>query len=171
MSRLSDSKSSKEGTGTEWSENECGTGKQLKYTLLGPTIPVSRKGMPSEILSSQAAKEFSSHRAKALQIAEEFCKIRKPKISKLKEGYSVNAMLIFNLWMKDIFFIDSKDIAVFVHHRKLCNLEAVQLVKHYTVDHVQSATEFYLDTNTSWQYHDLLDHLHVSFELGKVLAL
>ena len=35
-------------------------------------------------------------------MAEEFRKIRKPKIQKLKGGYSANAMLVFNSWLKDI---------------------------------------------------------------------
>ena len=35
-------------------------------------------------------------------VAEEFRKIREPKISKLKGGYLANAMLVFNSWLKDI---------------------------------------------------------------------
>ena len=40
--------------------------------------------------------------AHSLQLAvEEFKKIREPKISKLKEGYLANAMLVFHSWLKD----------------------------------------------------------------------
>ena len=35
-------------------------------------------------------------------MAEEFWKICKPKIQKLKGRYSANVMLIFNSWLKDI---------------------------------------------------------------------
>ena len=39
----------------------------------------------------------------SLQLAaEEFRKIHEPKIQKLKGGYSANAMLVFNSWLKDI---------------------------------------------------------------------
>ena len=53
--------------------------------------------------------------------AQEFKKIREPKISKLKGGYSANAALIFNCWLKDI------DMCVQDHN--LTEHEAVQLVK------------------------------------------
>ena len=35
-------------------------------------------------------------------VAEEFRKICKPKVQKLKGRYSANAMLVFNSWLKDI---------------------------------------------------------------------
>ena len=35
-------------------------------------------------------------------MAEEFRKICKPKIQKLRGGYSANTMLVFNSWLKDI---------------------------------------------------------------------
>ena len=57
--------------------------------------------------------------------------MRKPKITKLKGGYSANATLIFNSWLKDI------EICVF--ERKLSNGEAVQLVKDSTSDQARNA--------------------------------
>ena len=39
----------------------------------------------------------------SLQVAVmEFCKLKEPKVAKLKEGYSSNASLAFQLWLKDI---------------------------------------------------------------------
>ena len=61
----------------------------------------------------------------SLQLAaEEFRKICKPKIQKLTGGYSANAMLVFNSWLKDI--------EMCVKEQKLTNMEAVQLVKDCT---------------------------------------
>ena len=75
---------------------------------------------------------------------EEFRKICKPKIQKLKGRSSANAMLVFNSWLKDI--------EMCIKERKLSNMEAVQLVKDYTSEGARGAVEFYLDTNSTWRY-------------------
>ena len=50
-----------------------------------------------------ASRMDASMASHSLQLAaEEYRKICKPKIQKLKGGYSANAMLIFNSWLKDI---------------------------------------------------------------------
>ena len=84
-------------------------------------------------------------------MAEEFRKIHTPKIQKLKGRYSANAMLIFNSWLKDI--------KMCVKKQKLSNMEAVQLVKDYTSEGTRGAVEFYLDTNSTWKYHELIEHI------------
>ena len=48
--------------------------------------------------------------------------------------------------------------------RKLTNMEAVQLVKDYTSEGARCAVEFYLDTNSTWKYYKLIEHLCSSFE-------
>ena len=50
---------------------------------------------------------------------------------------------------------------------KLSNLGAVQLIKDYTSDNVRGVVEFYLDTNSTWNYKILIEHLRASFEMGK----
>ena len=92
-------------------------------------------------------------------VAEEFRKIREPKIQKLRGGYSANAMLVFNSWLKDI--------EMCVRERKLTNMEVVQLIKDYTAEGARGVVEFYLDTNSTWKYHELVEHLRTSFESGK----
>ena len=105
-------------------------------------------------------KQEKSKAAHSLQtVAEEFKKMREPKISKLKGGYSANAMLVFNSWLKDI--------KMCVQERKLSNLEAVQLIKDFTSDNARGAVEFYLDTNSTWNYKALIEHLRTSFETGE----
>ena len=95
-------------------------------------------------------------------VAEEFRKIREPKISKLKGGYSANAMLVFNFWLKDI--------KMCIQEGRLSNMEAVQLIKDYTSEIVRGAVEFYLDTNSTWNYMALIEHLRTSFETGNSLS-
>ena len=50
-------------------------------------------------------------------------------------------------------------------------MEAVQLIKDYTSDNVRGAVEFYLDTNSSWNYKALTEHLRTSFETGESFSL
>ena len=46
-------------------------------------------------------------------------------------------------------------------------MKAVQLIKDYTSDNVRGAVEFYLDTNFTWNYEVLIEHLRTSFETGE----
>ena len=64
-----------------------------------PRTPHMRNKRTREDASMTDAS-MASH---SLQLAaEEFRKICKPRIQKLKGGYSANAMLVFNSWLKDI---------------------------------------------------------------------
>ena len=54
-----------------------------------------------------------------------------------------------------------------IQEQRLSNLEAVQLIKEYISDNVRGAVEFYLDTNSIWNYKALIEHLGTSFETGK----
>ena len=106
---------------------------------------------------------MSSMASHSLQlVAEEFRKICEPKIQKLKEGYSANAMLVFNSWLKDI--------EMCVKKRKLTNMEVIQLVKYYTAQGARGVVEFYLDTNSTWKYQALVEHLRTSFESGETFS-
>ena len=115
---------------------------------------------PKTVCPVVRTKQEKSSAAHSLQtVAEEFKKMREPKISKLKGGYLANAMLVFNSWLKDI--------KMCIQEQRLSNLEAVQLIKDYTSDNVRGAVEFYLDTNSTWSYKALIEHLRTSFETGE----
>ena len=58
--------------------------------------------------------------------AQEFCKLHKPKINKLKGGYSATANLIFQSWLKDI--------NIHIEDQNLTEREAIQLVKDFTAE-------------------------------------
>ena len=58
-------------------------------------------------------------------VVQEFHKLHKPKINKLKGGYSATANLIFQSWLKDI--------NVHVEDWNLTEREAIQLVKLHKV--------------------------------------
>ena len=108
-------------------------------------------------------REDASIALHSLQLmAEEFRKICKPKIQKLEGRYSANAMLVFNSWLKDI--------EMCVKEQKLTNMEAIQLVKNYTSEGARGAIEFYLDTNSAWKYHELIEHLRTSFKSSETFS-
>ena len=71
-------------------------------------------------------------------------------------------MLIFNSWLKDI--------KMCIQGWRLSHLEAVQLIKDYTSNNVNGVVEFYLDTNSTWNYKALKEHLQTSFEMGKCFS-
>ena len=53
---------------------------------------------------------------------------------------------------------------MWVHERKLSKMESVKWVKHFISDHARDAVKFYLDTNPSSHYFDLIDHFQCQFE-------
>ena len=71
-------------------------------------------------------------------------------------------MLVFNSWLKDI--------EMCVKEQKLSNMEVIQLVKDYTSEGARGVVEFYLDTKSTWKYHELIEHLRTSFKSGKTCS-
>ena len=132
------------------------TGSEAEIRLRTPHIRNKRMRENASMMDASMA----SH---SLQlVAEEFRKICKPKIQKLKGRYSANAMLVFNSWLKDI--------EMCVRERKLTNMEVIQLIKDYTAEGARGTVEFYLDTNSTWKYHELVEHLRTLFESSKTLS-
>ena len=68
-------------------------------------------------------------------------------------------MLVFNAWLKNV--------EMGIKEQKQTNLEAVQLIKDYTTEDVRGAVEFYLDTNSTWDYQELIRHLKISIKSSK----
>ena len=67
---------------------------------------------------------------------QEFHKLHKPKLNKLKGGYSATANLIFQSWLKVI--------NVHVKDWNLTEREAIQLVKDFTAERARDEVEFYM---------------------------
>ena len=88
--------------------------------------------------------------------AHEFCK---PKINKLKGGYSATANLIFQSWLKDI--------RVHVEDRNLTEREAMQLVKDFTAECAHDEVEFYMGMVADDQqtFEGLVQHLKKCFSV------
>ena len=69
-------------------------------------------------------------------------------------------MLVFNSWLKGV--------GICMRELKLTNLEAVQLIKDYMRENMRGVVEFCLDTNSTWDYEELIRHLRTLFESGKI---
>ena len=95
---------------------------------------------------------------------QEFCKLNKPKINKLKGGYSATANLIFQSWLKDI--------RVHVEDRNLTHREAMQLVKDFTAECAHDKVEFYMGMVMEEQqtFEGLVQHLKNTFQFGKTTS-
>ena len=97
-------------------------------------------------------------------VVQEFHKLHKPKINKLKGGYSATANLIFQLWLKDI--------NIHVEDWNLTEREAIQLVKDFTVERAHNEVEFYMGMITDDQqtFDGLVNHLKNALQLGETVS-
>ena len=93
--------------------------------------------------------------------AGEFHKLHKPKINKLKGGYSATANLIFQSWLKAI--------RVHVKDRNFTQREAMQLIKDFTAEHAHDKVEFYMGMVVDEQqtFEGLIQHLKNAFQSGE----
>ena len=93
--------------------------------------------------------------------AQEFHKLHKPKINKLKGGYSATANLIFQSWLKDI--------NVHVEDQNLTEREAIQLVKDFTAERACNEVEFYMGiiADDQHSFDGLVNHLKHAFQSGE----
>ena len=96
--------------------------------------------------------------------AQEFCKQHKPKINKLKGGYSATANLIFQSWLKDI--------NVHVQDWNLTEREAIQLVKDFTAERAHNEVEYYMGmiTDDQQSFDGLVNHLKLAFQSGETMS-
>ena len=106
----------------------------------------------------EARDLFEEGFSQSLQAAAtKFKKLREPKVAKFKGGYSSDASLVFQSWMKDIW------VYTIEHH--LSQWEAIQLVKDYTLEQARSEVEYYLGLTPKQEqsFQGLIDHLSLAF--------
>ena len=91
-------------------------------------------------------------------VATEFKKLREPKVATFKGGYSLDASLVFQSWLKDI--------RVYTIECCLSQWEAIQLVKDYTSEQARSEVEYYLGLTPEQEqcFQGLIDHLSLAFQ-------
>ena len=96
--------------------------------------------------------------------ATEFKKLREPKVAKFKGGYSSDASLVYQSWLKDIW--------VYTLECHLSQQEAIQLVKVYTLEQARSKVEYYfgLTPKEEKSFQGLIDHLSLAFQSCKMIS-
>ena len=103
---------------------ECLVGQTPE--ICASQVPLYNQGpFTHQELQKDLIEEDLGHSLQAA--AMKFRKLKEPKVAKLKGGYSSNASLVFQLWLKDIW------VYVLEHH--LSQQEAIQLVKDYASKH------------------------------------
>ena len=121
-----------------------------------PQVSPLEKSLPRY---PEARDLFEEGFSRSLQAAAtEFKKLREPKVAKFKGGYSSNASLIFQSWLKDIW--------VYTIECHLSQWEAIQLVKDYTSEQARSEVEYYLGLTPKEEqsFQGLIDHLSLAFQ-------
>ena len=95
---------------------------------------------------------------------QEFCKLCKPKINKLKGGYSATVNLIFQSWLKDI--------NIHVKDWNLTDREASQLVKDFIAERAYGEVKFYIGMIADDQqtFDGLVNHLKNAFQSGETMS-
>ena len=95
---------------------------------------------------------------------QEFHKLCKPKINKLKGGYSATANLIFQSWLRDIW--------VHVEDWNLTQREDMQLIKDFTAESMHDKAEFYMGMVMEEQqtFEGLMQHLKNASQSGKTIS-
>ena len=95
---------------------------------------------------------------------QEFHKLCKPKMNKLKGGYSATTNVIFQLWLKDI--------KVYIEEWNLTEREAIQLVKDFTAERAHGEVEFHMGMITDDQqtFDGLVNHLKGAFQSGETVS-
>ena len=80
-------------------------------------------------------------------------------MAKFKGGYSSDASLVFQSWLKDIW--------VYTIEHCLSQQEAIQLVKDYTSEQARSEVEYYLGLTPKEEqsFQGLIDHLSLALSI------
>ena len=91
-------------------------------------------------------------------------KLCEPKVAKFKGGYSSDASLAYQSWLKDI--------PVYTIEHCLSQWEAIQLVKDYTSEKARSEVEYYLGLTPKEEqsFQGLMDHLTLAFQSCEMVS-
>ena len=120
---------------------------------IGPSAPLIDESRHAATIVAEVSA------AVAAQASKEFRRMREPKITKLRGGYSADAELMFRSW--------KSNILANINDRELNNKSAIQLIKEQTLDNAHREVEFQLDLcGGDITYKDLLQHLSIAFQGG-----
>ena len=119
-------------------------------------VPSMEKSLPRYPEARDLYEEGFSQSLQA--VATKFKKLREPKVAKFKGGYSSDASLVFQSWLKDI--------QIYTIEHCLSQWEAIHLVKDYTSEQARSEVEYYLGLTLGEEqsFQGLINHLSLAFQ-------
>ena len=118
---------------------------------ISPVAPLVQDSKDAAMIAAEVSA------AATAQASKEFCRMREPKITKLRSRYSADAELMFRSWRSDIL--------AHITDWELDNKVAIQLIKEQTLDNARHEVEFQLDLcGGNITYQDLLKHLSIAFQ-------
>ena len=121
---------------------------------VGPSAPLIDESRHAATIAAEVLA------AAVAQASKEFRRMREPKITKLRGGYSADAEWMFRSW--------KSDILVNINDRELDNKSAIRLIKEQTLDYACHEVEFRLNLcGGDITYQDLLQHLGIAFQGGE----
>ena len=125
-------------------------------------MPSKEQSLPKHLDTRDLYEEGFSRSLQAA--ATEFKKLQEPKVAKFKGGYSSDASLVFQSWLKDI--------RVYTIECHLSRQEPIQLVKYYTSKQARSEVEYYLGLTPKEEqsFQGLIDHLSLTFQSCKTVS-
>ena len=125
-------------------------------------VPSVEQSLPRHLETRDLYEDGFSHSLQAA--ATEFKKLHELKVAIFKRGYSSDASLVFQSWLKDIW------VYTIEHH--LSQWEAIQLVKDYTSEQARSEVEYYLGLTPKEEqsFQGLRDHLSLAFQSCKTVS-
>ena len=123
------------------------------------TFDVSHIPNLTSVPQDAAAIAAEVSAAAVAQASKEFRRMRDPKITKFKGGYSADAKLTFWSW--------HADIITHIQDWELDNKATIQIIKDMTQDNAHHKVEYQLDIcGGIITYQDLLKHLSIAFQGG-----
>ena len=129
--------------------NETITGEMGGPTKVEPTASqVIRVQHPEEVAT--AAVNSTIH-----VVANEFRKMKEPKLAKLKGGYTTEANLFFQSW--------AKEVQAIVIDRQMSDSEALQLVKEHSEGAARRQIDNYFDFSDNQTFSGLMKELSTAF--------
>ena len=136
----------------------------LCFQPSGGLISTPRRHLEEDSVKARINSDTYPPRYEMKVAVQEFCKLCKPKINKLKGGYLTTANLIFQLWLKDI--------NIHIEDWNLTEREAIQLVKDLTAERAHDEVEFYMGmiVDDHQTFDGLVNHLKNAFQLGETMS-
>ena len=136
--------------------------REMTQPSIVSQVPSVEQSLARHLETRDLCEEGFSHSLQAA--ATEFKKLCELKMAKFKGGYSSDASLVFQSWLKDIW--------MYTIECHLSQHEAIQLVKDYTSKQARSEVKYYLGLTPKEEqpFQGRIDHLSLTFQSWETVS-